>query len=306
MQNCEANCTRHDETEVVRSTIDQPVPIKIRSAVYHKIPINNNQRNYERESFKVLILDAAQLEMTSNTATVVLLIPDDLQTYALAVSDILSSCFDIVSVTIRSSNAPADRLLQTYRENHPTLFVVIGASTSSSSVLEAESPAPIITLPTNNAPLTALAIAKCCTLASDEIRQRVQAVVVANRQARLVQDSQLRTTSLLYSNAIAKCYDRGMQVTGDKFGVAAEHRGKVRDRFPAGVNQVALATTDRQSGFDRMLAQVPYKGAVLNLTSAFWFEQTRTIIPNHLISVPHPYISICRRCIPFPIEFVVR
>jgi len=73
-----------------------------------------------------------------------------------------------------------------------------------------------------------------------------------------------------------------------------------------GPYQLALVTTDRQSGFDRMLAQVPFKGAVLNLTSAFWFDQTKHIIPNHLISVPHPYVSICRKCKPFPIEFVVR
>jgi len=81
--------------------------------------------------------------------------------------------------------------------------------------------------------------------------------------------------------------------------------GKVRDRYDLD-DKLALVTTDRQSGFDRMLAKVPYKGQVLNLTSAYWFEQTKDIIPNHIISIPHPNVSIVKKCTPFPIEFVVR
>lgn len=81
--------------------------------------------------------------------------------------------------------------------------------------------------------------------------------------------------------------------------------GKVRDRYDLG-NSLALITTDRQSGFDRMLAKVPFKGQVLNLTSAYWFDETKDIIPNHIISIPHPNVSIVKKCNPFPIEFVVR
>ena len=81
--------------------------------------------------------------------------------------------------------------------------------------------------------------------------------------------------------------------------------GKVRDRYDLG-EKLALITTDRQSGFDRMLAKVPFKGQVLNLTSAYWFEQTKDIIPNHILSIPHPNVSIVKKCTPFPIEFVVR
>ena len=82
--------------------------------------------------------------------------------------------------------------------------------------------------------------------------------------------------------------------------------GKVRDRYDLGPSRLALVTTDRQSGFDRNLALVPYKGRVLNLISAYWFELTSDVIPNHLLSVPHPNVSIVRKCTPFPIEFVVR
>jgi phosphoribosylaminoimidazole-succinocarboxamide synthase len=86
-------------------------------------------------------------------------------------------------------------------------------------------------------------------------------------------------------------------------------RGKVRDRFwkeNDDASTLVLWTTDRQSGFDRDLCVVPYKGAVLNLCSVFWFEQTRDIIGNHFIESPHPSVSVVRKCRPFPIEFVVR
>eukprot|EP00536_Pseudo-nitzschia_multiseries_P011614 jgi/Psemu1/320105/estExt_fgenesh1_pm.C_4050010 len=100
-------------------------------------------------------------------------------------------------------------------------------------------------------------------------------------------------------------YDKNSQITGDNIGLEAK-RGKVRDRIEVDDKTIALVTTDRQSGFDRQLALVPFKGAVLNLTSAFWFAQTMDIIKNHIVNVPHPYVTIAKKCQPFPIEFVVR
>ncbi len=84
----------------------------------------------------------------------------------------------------------------------------------------------------------------------------------------------------------------------------------MRDRYEFrdanGAAALALVTTDRQSAFDRVLAQVPYKGAVLNLVSAWWFARTKHIVPNHVVSVPHPNVTIAHKCSPFPVEFVVR
>lgn len=82
-------------------------------------------------------------------------------------------------------------------------------------------------------------------------------------------------------------------------------RGKVRDRYDLG-DKIVLVTTDRQSAFDRVLAAIPFKGQVLNLTSAWWFEQTRHILPNHVLAIPDPNVTIARTCDVFPIEFVVR
>jgi len=81
--------------------------------------------------------------------------------------------------------------------------------------------------------------------------------------------------------------------------------GKVRDQYALD-NKIALITTDRQSAFDRVLASIPFKGQVLNLTSAWWFEQTKSIINNHVINVPDPNVTLAKKCNVFPIEFVVR
>lgn len=81
--------------------------------------------------------------------------------------------------------------------------------------------------------------------------------------------------------------------------------GKVRDIYTC-TDKVVLVATDRQSAFDRNLASVPFKGQVLNMTSNWWFQQSVDIIPNHVLSVPHPNVTVARRCTVFPVEFVVR
>lgn len=83
------------------------------------------------------------------------------------------------------------------------------------------------------------------------------------------------------------------------------HRGKVRDTYIVDEKRVLVAT-DRQSAFDRMLAEIPFKGQVLNKCAAFWFEKTAHIIPNHVIAVPDPNVLIAQSAKVFPIEFVVR
>ncbi|RLN46214.1 hypothetical protein BBJ29_004720 [Phytophthora kernoviae] len=82
-------------------------------------------------------------------------------------------------------------------------------------------------------------------------------------------------------------------------------KGKVRDVYVF-EDRVLLVSTDRQSAFDRALASVPFKGRVLTLTSVWWFEQTKHIVANHLLGVPHPSAMLCKKCTVFPVEFVVR
>lgn len=89
------------------------------------------------------------------------------------------------------------------------------------------------------------------------------------------------------------------------FAAGKKYQGKVRDTYDLG-DKLLLITTDRQSAFDRVLAAVPFKGQVLNLTSAWWFEKTEHIVPNHVLAIPDPNVTIAKKCQVFPIEFVVR
>ncbi len=89
-----------------------------------------------------------------------------------------------------------------------------------------------------------------------------------------------------------------------RFG--AHYAGKVRDTYALG-DHLILVTSDRISAFDHILRQtIPFKGQVLNRLAAWFFEQTSDIVPNHLLSVPDPNVSLAIRCEPVPVEFVVR
>jgi len=81
--------------------------------------------------------------------------------------------------------------------------------------------------------------------------------------------------------------------------------GKVRDVYTL-PDKITLISTDRHSSFDRVIALVPFKGEVLNQISLYWFEQTKDIIPNHVLSVPDPNVLVARKCTPLPIEAIVR
>ena len=81
--------------------------------------------------------------------------------------------------------------------------------------------------------------------------------------------------------------------------------GKVRDVYIS-PEKITLISTDRHSSFDRIIAHIPFKGEVLNQISAFWFDKTKDIIQNHVISVPDPAVLIAKKCKPLPIEAIVR
>jgi phosphoribosylaminoimidazole-succinocarboxamide synthase len=62
-------------------------------------------------------------------------------------------------------------------------------------------------------------------------------------------------------------------------------KGKVRDTYDLG-NLLLIVATDRISAFDVILpCGIPNKGRILNRLSAFWFDQTRELLPNHLVEV---------------------
>ncbi len=110
-----------------------------------------------------------------------------------------------------------------------------------------------------------------------------------------------------YSKGYADCIRTELNntLTATDLSVGSKQTGKVRDQYDLG-DSIALITTDRQSAFDRVLAAIPFKGQVLNQTSAWWFDQTKDIIPNHVLAVPDPNVTLAKKCDVIPIEFVVR
>lgn len=89
-------------------------------------------------------------------------------------------------------------------------------------------------------------------------------------------------------------------------GLGDRSEGKVRDSYRRGDGTRVLVATDRVSAFDRVLGAIPYRGQVLNQLSAWWFEQTRDVVPNHLLAVPDPNVSWVREARALPVEVVVR
>lgn len=81
--------------------------------------------------------------------------------------------------------------------------------------------------------------------------------------------------------------------------------GKVRDIYEQ-PDRLILISTDRHSSFDRIIAHIPHKGQVLNQSSAWWFEKTKDIVPNHVLAIPDPNVTVGRKMKMVPVEAVMR
>ncbi|MGC8763939.1 MAG: phosphoribosylaminoimidazolesuccinocarboxamide synthase [Acidobacteriota bacterium] len=113
----------------------------------------------------------------------------------------------------------------------------------------------------------------------------------------------------------------GVLIRTDFTEVPLVSRGKVRDMYDLG-DRLLIVVTDRLSAFDHVLPNgIPDKGRVLNLLSAFWFEKTRHIVKNHLLSTETedlpsalcPYkedlqgrFTLAKKAQMLPVECVVR
>jgi phosphoribosylaminoimidazole-succinocarboxamide synthase len=84
-----------------------------------------------------------------------------------------------------------------------------------------------------------------------------------------------------------------------------KHEGKVRDSYVTNGTRFIVAT-DRISVFDFNVGHVPFKGQVLTQMAQFWFENTKDIISNHILSIPDPNVTVSKQCRALPVEMVVR
>ncbi len=105
-------------------------------------------------------------------------------------------------------------------------------------------------------------------------------------------------------------------------GVKLHSRGKVRDVYEIGDDQLLIVATDRLSAFDVVMFEgIPDKGRVLTQLSLFWFEFFRDVVPTHLITARveeypvelRPFADqlqgrsmLVKKAKPFPVECVAR
>ncbi len=110
-------------------------------------------------------------------------------------------------------------------------------------------------------------------------------------------------------------------VSTDLPGADAKRSGKVRDVYEYG-DRLLIVATDRLSTFDVVLPTgIPGKGKILTALSLYWFDKTRHLAPNHLITTDlseYPFDTtlyeeqlegrsmLCRRATVLPVECVVR
>lgn len=95
--------------------------------------------------------------------------------------------------------------------------------------------------------------------------------------------------------------------TNFKFeGQTGFYRGKVRDVYDLN-DKILMVASDRISAFDVILPRaIPFKGQVLNQIAEKFLKATAEIVPNWLIAVPDPNVSVGIRCTTYPVEMVVR
>jgi phosphoribosylaminoimidazole-succinocarboxamide synthase len=85
------------------------------------------------------------------------------------------------------------------------------------------------------------------------------------------------------------------------------YKGKVRDVYTIDNKMLVMVVSDRISAFDVVLPKgIPYKGQVLNQIAAKFLKATEDILPNWVISVPDPMVTVGILCEPFKVEMVIR
>jgi phosphoribosylaminoimidazole-succinocarboxamide synthase len=90
-------------------------------------------------------------------------------------------------------------------------------------------------------------------------------------------------------------------------GQTGFYKGKVRDVYTIQDKYLVMVVSDRISAFDVVLPEaIPYKGQVLNQIAATFLKATADIVPNWVVTVPDPSVTIGRICDPFKVEMVIR
>lgn len=85
------------------------------------------------------------------------------------------------------------------------------------------------------------------------------------------------------------------------------YKGKVREVYNIGDQQLVMIATDRLSAFDVIMPKgIPYKGQILNQIATKMMVATQDIVPNWLTAIPDPNVAVGHLCDPFKVEMVIR
>ncbi|MDF2436781.1 MAG: phosphoribosylaminoimidazolesuccinocarboxamide synthase [Bacteroidota bacterium] len=99
-------------------------------------------------------------------------------------------------------------------------------------------------------------------------------------------------------------------ITETKFSFPKQksfYKGKVRDVYNIDDEKLVMIVSDRISAFDVVLPKgIPYKGQVLNQIAAKFLKATEDILPNWMMAMPDPMVTVGHLCEPFKVEMVIR
>ncbi|MDA8596001.1 phosphoribosylaminoimidazolesuccinocarboxamide synthase [Flavobacteriaceae bacterium] len=85
------------------------------------------------------------------------------------------------------------------------------------------------------------------------------------------------------------------------------YKGKVREVYSIGDNYLVMIASDRLSAFDVIMPrQIPFKGQILNQIASKMLAATKDLVPNWVVDVPDPNVTVGVRCEPFKVEMVIR
>ncbi len=90
-------------------------------------------------------------------------------------------------------------------------------------------------------------------------------------------------------------------------GQKSVYKGKVREVYNIEDKYMVMIASDRLSAFDVIMPkQIPFKGQILNQIASKMLAATEDIVPNWVLSVPDPNVTIGHKCEPFKVEMVIR
>ena len=90
-------------------------------------------------------------------------------------------------------------------------------------------------------------------------------------------------------------------------GQTSYYKGKVRDVYTIEDQLMVMVVSDRISAFDVVLPRtIPFKGQVLNQIAARFLKATSDIVPNWVMDVPDPNVTVGKKCDAFKVEMVIR